>query len=303
VYVAASDGSGVACVDDAAAGGAITWGPSADRLLEGDATIATPHGEKLTHPDDADVVVWSTPTGARLISATADGRLVKRDVDGAAETDVTFLSGHEDVAYHPSGKSFASVGAGADGYGVYLADNDGDPSRLLVGATTATSFHDIAFSASGTELYLVGDHETGADVRRLDLATNVFDTLFESEEELGDLVASTTADRAVAFREGACNGVVRTRADHHGTAIVVGADGTSALRKRSLVPAGWLGDGKTLAVLSREKGCDGPADLWLVDTEAGAETLFAAGVDAAAIRVPIKPVGDVPNAPNSAAPT
>jgi hypothetical protein len=295
VYVADPDGSDVSCAVAVQHDRRFVWGPAGDRLVAGEDVILP--GGSLPTPTAA-VPAWSRPTGTSLVWVDG-GRLLKAGVDGTPVRDLTFLASHDAVVYHPAGAEIATTGQAADETaGVWLSSNEGDAPRLIVRATEAT-VSDFTFNHDGLSAYFLADHGDTWHVHEIflvvpedDPAANEFDATihYESAGPLSQLVVSPW-DAMWAVQEGVCGSDARV--------VIGGAELPSEVADVDAVPVGWLPDTR-LVVATYPEGCDGPADLWVVDVAIGrgpSAALLVSRVDGAAIRAPVpeppQPLGDV----------
>ncbi len=290
LYAAAPDGGEVRCLAEGVTG-PLVWGAAADRLLAGDAVLlASGSGDPV--PAGAASANWSRPTGRALVWVE-EGRLWKRPAGGGSAEDISFLARHDEVTYHPAGTHIAIVGEDAGGrYGIFLATNLGTDARLLAEGETARGIGELTFDRWGSSLFFVADHGDVHHVHELavvheaDADRETLEILHESSEELASLVVAPFDTRHITFRDGPCAGASTTRRIFRGRTFDVG----DAFAGRSTVPVGWVPapkvgqdaeDAALLMLLVRERGCEGPGDLYLWSTAEDSATLLVRGVDAA----------------------
>jgi hypothetical protein len=231
------------------------------------------------------------------------GRLLKAGSDDTQARDLTFLDRHDAVTYHPAGVQIATTGEVDDGNrGVWLAGNEGSNPRLIVRADEAT-VHDFTFNHDGRSAYFLADHGGEWHVHDIFLAlpeddplANEFDATirYESSRPLSHLVVSAW-DGLWAAQDGTCGS---------GSRVVIGeATLPAELAQVEAFPVGWLPN-LQLVVAAYPDGCDGAADLWVVDvvfegssSGSSSATLLVTDVDGAATRAavpdPPAPLGDV----------
>jgi len=145
-----------------------------------------------------DMPTWSRPSGTSLVWVD-DGRLYKAGSDQSVARDISFLARHDEVTYHPAGFEIATTGEAEDGTrGIWLSDNEGGDSRLIVRANEATP-HEFTFSQEGRTAYFLADHGDHWHVHNIFLVlpednptANEFDVTIESESKgpLSHLVVS-----------------------------------------------------------------------------------------------------------------
>ncbi len=261
-------------------------GPAGDRLLAGDALI-TSSGSVPTLT--MDMPTWSRPSGTSLVWVD-DGRLYKAGSDQSVARDISFLARHDEVTYHPAGFEIATTGEAEDGTrGIWLSDNEGGDSRLIVRANEATP-HEFTFSQEGRTAYFLADHGDHWHVHNIFLVlpednptANEFDATieYESKGPLSHLVVSPW-EGLWAVREGTCGS---------GSRVVMngGLSLSSQLAEVDAYPVGWLPDQK-LVVAAFPDGCDQAADIWLIDDVvegSPSATLLVGDIDAAAVRVAV----------------
>jgi hypothetical protein len=263
----------------------LRWNPNGDAVLLGSDQIArgavvAKSGYLPTNRD----VNWSAPNGSSLLATTSSGGLVKRNSSSGTRTDVSFLDEHRRSTYHPAGKAIASIGTGTgpEGetrLGIWIADNAGSNSRLVVSDDSGAELGDLAFSSSGDLLFFTAKHETESHLHTYD--SDGLMISFDSKEPIGMLTVSTS-EEAVAVSVGDCSGSVQTwfgtKADEFRSIAEFGISG-------SVTPVGWL-PGRRLAVLVRPSGCAGPGELRVVHTAEATSWVVANEVSIAAVRSP-----------------
>jgi hypothetical protein len=277
----------------------LAWSPDSLAVLLGPDQVA--RGAKITAsgylPTNADVE-WSGPKGTSLLAATAKGGLVKRNSKTAARTDISYLDQHQRSAYHPAGTGIASIGTGQNTngdttVGIWISNNLGQNSKLIIEDGSNAKLSEIAFSGTGDQLYFIAEH----DKKDFHLHQYLFgdgagdlSVAFDSPgATLSNLVTSTGDDGSVvAVRNGECDAPSATDVSYR-----IGFDGGfNSLRSkfpsfagRSLTPIGWL-PGDRLAVLVRSKGCSGSGDLHVVNPQNASDTLVATSIEVSGVRSP-----------------
>lgn len=273
----AADGSSAACLAslDAAPSGQVQWSPAGDQVLLGGDVVIDAVGPRATgYVAENNGVRWSFPTGKALIApSVGDGTLVWRSSrDQNNRLDVSFLADTDVVVYHPAGKDILAVGTAADGVaGLFIASNRGENARPIATLDDPTTrITEVVPDTSGAMVYFVHDHGDMWEVHGLGLPDLGLFDLHHSDEPLGDLLRSPFGSRTLV-RQGDCAGP---------TAIVdIGTGGTPVLLSgpnanvrlldpsldaSSVRPLGFL-DEDRLVVTVRDAGCDGPADVWVVN--------------------------------------
>lgn len=266
----------------------LAWSPAGTRLLlDGDA-VADAAGVRVSGflPTNRDVQ-WSGPNGTSLLASTATGKLVKRSSSTAARTDVSFLDRHDSSAYHPAGKAIVSLGSGFDTntgkqtVGVWLADNRGQGSRLLVRDESAATIGEPRFDVSGTKLYFLAAHAAGqSHVHVYDTEAGTLEVAYDGRGPFAGLVTSGVDETTWAVRVGDCSGKPTTVASFGAEPLPVDQP---ELRGQAVEPVGWLAN-HVLLVMARPQGCTGPGALWRLSDE-GLAVKIADGVSAAAPRL------------------
>ena len=265
----------------------LSWSPSGARLLLDGDVVADANGVRVSGflPTNSDVQ-WSGPNGTSLLASTAAGRLVKRNSTTSARTDVTFLDRHDSSAYHPAGKAIISLGSGFDAntaektVGVWLADNGGRGSRLLVRDESAAAIGEPRFDSSGAKLYFLAAHAGGTShVHVYDIEGGTLEVAYQAKSAFDRLVTSGVDEDTWAVRVGDCSA----------KASVVAAFGSEPLplnqpelNGQAVEPVGWLAN-RVLLVIARPQGCTGPGSLWRI-SDVGLGVKIADNVSAAAPR-------------------
>jgi hypothetical protein len=260
----------------------VQWGPRADRVLLAANRAVLPSGRVIApFGSQARQVGWSHPEGRSLLAVTADGRLLKHRTIEAEPKDVTFLARHDEAVYHPAGLHILSAGQAEDGSeGVFLATNEGEDAQPVTVAEEARRVYSLAWLPGGASFRFLADHGTFWEVHQVDLDGLAFSTPLTLKEEMVSLMVSPfDGPDLTAVQVGSCRG--RTRVEVLGLRDRPSRAGGDELRRRSVAPVGWL-DGNALALLARDRGCDGPGDLYVWD--GGEPELVAEDVDGAAVR-------------------
>ncbi len=263
----------------------LSWSPDSTAVLLGSDHVG--RGEKISAsgylPTNTDVS-WSGPNGTSLLATTAKGQLVKRNSKTAKRTDISFLSKHESSAYHPAGTGIISFGSTEDDTGIFLANNLGESSRLLVEDTSAATVSDLSFSSDGEKFYFLAQHDDSTHLHVYDTRPDgQLEVAFESAAPLTQLVVSTV-DSNIAVRSGDCGAEPTDVFFTEGSTFVSLRSAVPEIGGGSLSPIGWLPNNR-LAVISRLSGCDGIGDLKLVDLSAKSIRYTMPAVSIAAVRV------------------
>lgn len=309
LYAADASGSSVACLLDEVPTGLLAWGGEADRVLLAavepaadvhryvpsafETFIGAERGASRASPLLSPR--WSRPKGESVVYIE-DGQLLKQPARGGNVRDISFLKKHDEVVYHPAGTHVAVIGEDRDAfYGIFLASNIGGDPQPLVEVTDARRVFDLAFTHDGRSLYYVADHGTRFDVHRVGVpggepidSEDALETLDSADAVIANVFLSDFRRDLLAYQVGRCNDRVATRVYRGGDVFDLGTD----FSRRSTQPAGWLKDGRLL-VLVRERGCSGPADLYLWD-RGSKPLLFVRGVDQAAVREKLPPPPEPP---------
>lgn len=259
------------------------WGGRADRVVV-DNTVVVGDAPP-TQPFDGGPLALSRPTGTAVLRVTADGKLLKRELDDGEPRDISFMARHEAAVYHPAGRSIVSSGRNADGGAeLLIADNSGRDPRPLLTIEDARAVHHPAFTRSGALLY-TADHGTHWDLHRLVIGEDSFSTVatVRAPGVIGDVVASPFDIGGVAWTEGRCTGAERPtlKAQQSGRDFPIPAE---AARAR---PVGWLPDGGLVAI--DRGGCEPAAAGALLVVRGGTATKVADNVTSAAVRAELPP--------------
>ena len=283
-----------ACVLDvgATSGPELEWGPKADRVLLAADHAVLPSGKKLAPFERAKDVSWSRPEGKSVLAITEDGRLLKRRTIEERATDVSFLDRHDEAVYHPAGRHIVSVGENdASSYGIFIATNEGKDVKQLAIGESAKRIYSLSVDVSGTEMLYAADHGSYREIHILGLEQSVLDTLLKTKEQIVGIEASL--HNLVAVELGSCAQGVKVSVLNDPAAAPTEIGGT--LKGKSVRIVGWLAN-REVVLLARERGCVGPADVYVVrpnDDPAAVPysepELIAKDVDAAAVRVSAPP--------------
>lgn len=299
-----SDGQRATCLADLPGplSGPVTWSPAGDRVLLGADTVLDANGVRATGFAASNTgVSWSYPTGKALIAPDPDdGGLAWHNArNGNDQLDISFLARTDVAAYHPAGKNIIAAGVGLDGVpGLYLASNRGANARVITTLDDpSTSITDIAVDSSGLVLSFVHDHGDMQHIHRLSLQGLELIDYAMSSDPIGALTFGADPYSALAYREGDCDGIVLTKLANGGSGMVMTALG---LAGRSVSPVGWL-DGQQLVVAVRDRGCDGPAEVWVIAPQGGGRQVLPA-VEAVSVRTVLSAWGELPDDINAQAP-
>jgi hypothetical protein len=255
---------------------------------------------RATGFDAADTgVSWSYPTGKALIAPDqADGGLTWHNSrNGNDQLDVSFLARTDVAVYHPAGKHIIAAGVGLDGVpGLYLASNRGANARPLVTLEDpSTSITEIAVDPEGCFLSFVHDHGDVYHLHQLLLQGLSLINETTSTAPIGGLTQGVVV-MDLAWREGDCDGVVQTKS-YSGSGFLVAEPGVVG---RSVSPVGWL-DSNNLVVAVRDRGCDGPAEVWVASPDGSGHQVLPT-VEAVSVRTVLGFWGELPDDINAQAP-
>jgi len=284
LYGLGADWGSPRCLIDDLRSTDIAWGPEGDRVRIGDQV----HGQsQVMTIGDATSLEWTAPTGTRIVGVNAE-RVWKVDVDGTAETDITFLETTDDVAYHPAGTHVLAIGTDSTGqYGLWLATNEGLGS-LLIASDGAAVISEAAWSWLGEPLFVAAHQDGTWHIHRVELSAEGSlegPIVVEAEDSIDRLLPARHDPVMLAYRSGA---EAATDCVDGARAMVNGVDLPEPLSGLTSTPVGWL-SAERLLVLAYPDGCDAPADLWSFSagfcpgSEYGA-TLIVSGIDGAAAR-------------------
>ena len=280
--------------------GPVTWSPAGDRVLLGADTVLDANGVRGTGFAASNTgVSWSYPSGKALIGPVGGGLQWHNSRNGNDQIDVSFLANTDVAAYHPAGKHIVAAGVGLDGVaGLYLASNRGADARVITTLDDpSTSITDIAVDSSGLMLYFVHDHGDMQHIHRLSLQGLELSDDAMSPDPIGALTFGVDPYSALAYREGDCDGIVLTKLATGGSGTTLTAPG---LAGRSVSPVGWL-DSLRLVVAVRDRGCDGPAEVWIVTPEGGGHQVLPE-VEAVSVRTVLSAWGELPDDIDAQAP-
>jgi hypothetical protein len=295
LFVARPNAAVARCILDVPDPIDLEWGPEGDRLHFGDLRRFDGH-EMFSIEADPESVAWSRPTGKSVVYVV-DGRLMKADAFGSEPSDISFLSEHDEVVYHPAGTHVAVTGTAEDGtYGLWLATNLGEDPQLLAIGEDARRIFSLEFAHDGKTMYYAAEHDDHYDVHSLRLAVQddegeirdaELGTLDSATTEMGDVVVSEFDER-VAYTVGTCEENKTTRV-WNGSVTELGGE----LANLSTEPVGWLPDGE-LMVIARRAGCEGNGVLYAWSP--GQTTRLVAGVSVAGVRALLPPPPEPPAA-------
>ena len=273
--------------------GTLLWSPVGDRFLVGPNQVVVPDGvAKTGFASDGPMPVWSAPDGEFLFGAV-DGALVRRTTGRTKKATVNLLDTVQAVAFYPGGAFILVAGTVKEGSTVLaLSTPDGKLWRPLVMLPAGTAITDLAVNPEGTTVAFT----SGPVVRTVALPDLTISTRIQTE---GDVRRLTVRGAVVAARVGDCAAQTSTRMFDGTTTVDLNAK--VPFLGRSTEPVGFVGD--RLIVLSRLRGCEGPADLWAVDpTGEQVPTLLVSAVERAAVRpAPLPPVEFPPGMPQQPA--
>ncbi len=282
--------------------GPVTWSPAGDQVLLGSDLVMDANEIRETgYLAENSGVRWSYPSGKALIApAVKDGALLWRSsANENNRIDVSFLAHTDVAAYHPAGKNILAAGMGFDGVaGVYLASNRGENARVVATLDDpSTSITEIVVDVSGVTTYFVHDHNDMRHIHQLSLEGLQLIDVATSDDQVGRLTLGTFYGSRLAYREGDCSGVVRTELANGLSGDVMSSP---ELENRSVTPVGWL-DYERLIVAVRDTGCEGPAEVWLMNTNGQVHQVLGM-VEAVSVRSVLENFGELPNDINAQAP-
>jgi hypothetical protein len=298
-YGVAPDGRGLHCITAVAGTNPIAWSPQADFVVDlgfaASEVISASGRVAISGPGkSARFQGLSRPSGAYALSAARDGSsLAKVPTDGGKLVDISFLRRHDEAAYHPAGTQLAVLGETHDEiYGMWLVDDDGKGSHLIVPSRDEDEFYGMSFSSFGAKLYYVDDQHTFFELRELDLATLEEgialpkSKLLVDDEEPIIAAASPFTENLLTYRVGSCDAGFTTFVREGSTTTEVGGD------LGDTQPIGWLPDDR-LALASTDDLCDPQRELDLHVVEDERARLIVEDVSQAAVRT-VLPEGDEP---------
>ena len=272
----------------------VEWGPLGDRLRIGPEVL---YAESVFEVQGAASLEWTAPTGSRILAVSMD-RVWKVDVDGQAETDITFLKESEAVSYHPAGTHVLAIGTDFSGQnGLWLATNQGsDP--LLIAFDEAATLSSPVWSWLGEPLFVASHLDGLWHVHRVELtAEGSFGgpVVVESDRAIDRLTPARYDPVMLAYRLGGQAGVDCVEGAR---TFVNGVDLPEPLSMWTSTPVGWL-SAKRLLVLAYPDGCQAPGDLWSFSAgfcpgSVYGASLLITGVDGAAAREAAPPAPPSP---------
>jgi hypothetical protein len=175
---------------------------------------------------------------------------------------------------------------------MWLVDDDGKGSHLIVPSRDEDEFYGMSFSSLGAKLYYVDDQHTFFELRELDLATLEEgialpkSKLLVDDEEPIIAAASPFTEDLLTYRVGSCDAGFTTFVREGSTTTEVGGD------LGDTQPIGWLPDDR-LALVSTDDLCDPQRELDLHVVEDERARLIVEDVSQAAVRT-VLPEGDEP---------
>jgi hypothetical protein len=277
------------CLADEVSARRLEWSGDSNEVLA-DNRVLSAQGVRQEFAKDL-ALRLSRPTGRSVIQlGQSDGRLLKYENGAMSTKDITFVDKPTEAVYHPAGRSIVASGMENGKNVLKIADNLGHNARVIALGETASSIHDLAFTASNALLF-VGEHSGESHLHRLELETGKLTTVATAKApaKLGHVVTSPFPGGSVAWTTGtSCDLVVEQDGkfiDVQGTAVA------------SATPIGWLPN-RTVVVKTGPCNEDGPGDLYAVGAT-GPPILLAQGVGAASVRAvlpdPTPPPADVPD--------
>ena len=286
-WAASADGVRVWCLFEVSNPGPFLWGPRGDRVALGGLEVRGV-GAPIGRPPLSIAplaLAWTGPTGNALAFVPPGGlNLEMAELGSTQLRELTPLRGasYRTVAAHPSGRALAfAVDQGASSE-VWLSSADGTGAVRVDGVRRPGKAGVLAFSVTGKALYYAVRLPDGG--RRVDVWSLV---------EARRLAPAWTGRRdvqAIVPRRDLAGGelaidVGGACGDRQALLTELGGSGRPLLPKatRPTSVVGWL---DARQVLVAEGGCDGPADLWAVDTGGRAPVLLARGVSRAGVRRP-----------------
>lgn len=278
--------------------GEVIWSPGGASLLVGPATMRNIFGAFPTGLDDADTTVrWASPTGEYLVSIDKNGRLDRRQAGVARSRQSLYVMQQTStVTAHPAGEHLMIGGTARDkSVGIWIATLEGRSSRPIVTIPTAdAAVTEISIGSSADQFGFIATVGDRSEVFIGRLPELTLARVLDVRVPLAALTQS--ASGALAVHVGACDDRTTTQIFTGGTMVDVTMSGT--LATKSTTPVGWL-DANRLIVLARDRGCEGPGDLWQINlANTDAPELLVSAVDRVAIRQ--GPVSAAPIAGNLA---
>lgn len=276
----------VGCLFVTADPGPFAWNPRGDRALLADLAIRSISGAELRAASlPASVTSWGHPIGKAVVYVSEDERHLRKAYPGTQRhDDVTPIGGvrYLNVIYHPSGLALAFVVDTGDGQEIWLSSNLGEDPVRLVFATGGTTFGSLGFTLDGRLLLYGAVH--GDDAPLLHAIDLTEPTMNQSlwHGEPGDRITSidaqpTRSGRLIALTVGSGCEDARALLVRRGAEARVLADAPARA-------VGWLDDHTVLVATG---GCGEPLDLAAVDVGQDATAPLVAGVDVAAVRLPL----------------
>jgi hypothetical protein len=281
-----ADGRRLWCLFEVRHPGPFLWGPRGDRVVLDGLEVRGVGAPVWRPPRGIETVslTWLGAGGSSLAFVAPGGLNLNSATLGSIDLgELTPFRGgtiYEDVAGHPSGQGLAFVLRRQGASEIWMTTNSGAGAVRLV-APTRDRLGPLAFAAGGKALYYGSRLPDGS--RHLEVFS-----LAEGRR----LAPAWTGDRDVLAIVGRREPTATQLAIDTGTgcgdrrADLSGLDGgpgrpllASATRPTHAV--GWLDSRR---VLVAEGGCQGPFDLWVVDTGGREPVSLARGIDRAALR-------------------
>ena len=287
-WATTADSRRVWCLFEVHRPGPFLWGPRGDRVALDGLEVRGVGAPVWRPPRGIETVslTWLGPSGDALAFVTP-GRLnlaaaALGSVDQRELTPFRGGSTYQAVASHPSGEALAFVLRRNGASEIWMTSNVGSGAVRLV-APTQARLGPLAFSASGKALYYGSRRADGTsrlEVLPLTEARKLAPAWTGRRDVLAIVGRRDPAATQIAIDTG--SGCGDRRADLSG---LDGGPGRPLLPSatRPTSAAGWLDSRR---VLVAEGGCDGPFDLWVVDTSGREPVSLARGINRAALRRP-----------------
>jgi hypothetical protein len=261
-------------------GTAPSWNAAGDRLIVRHRAISRDGSvSQLLTRRFSEYAIWSRPTGTSVMYLTRNGQLMKRTSFGGETTDISFLSRHDAVTYHPAGTHIATTGVRPNGdYGLFLATNVGTDPKLLARGEAARFITNLHFTEDGDWLYYTARHgPRDWHLHRLGIGpglSGILETLAKGDFDFEYAVSPFDSGFYAWFQPGDC------AAGEPGRFKVQPSKELSSVpdseEHNNVHPVGWLPDGQ-LVVRTSTTGCStaqpgnvyvlSRSDVMLIDEE------------------------------------
>jgi hypothetical protein len=283
-----ADGRRLWCLFEVRHPGPFLWGPRGDRVVLDGLEVRGVGAPVWRPPRGIETVslTWLGAAGSSLAYVAPGGLNLNSAALGSIDLgELTPFRGgtiYEDVAGHPSGQGLAFVLRRQGASEIWMTTHSGGGAVRLV-TPTRDRLGPLAFAAGGKALYYgsrLPDGSRHLEVYSLAEGRRLAPAWTGKRDVLAIVGRREPTATQVAIDTG--TGCGDRRAD------LSGLDGGPG---RPLLPAatrptsavGWLDSRR---VLVAEGGCEGPFDLWVVDTSGREPVSLARGIDRAALRRP-----------------